>query len=192
LLYYVKTEAEAVEEVLWWLAEGVDISVLVRKTGHSEGTLTRWLNRMGEHSTRWHAVLFQDLSIVLIQMDELYAKVRGVEGARWLWLAIDPKSKALLALHLGLRRSEEAYILVHKPKKCLHSDCVPAFTTDGLGLFFRGGRSFRSLVPSPACPQGPLATRWASAPRSIGEAARTTPAYLYRHPDVVGQMQSLE
>jgi IS1 family transposase len=91
---------------------------------------------MGEHSARWHEVLFRDVSIALIQMDELYAKVRGVEEARWLWLAIDPKSKALLALHLGLRRSEDAYILVHKLKKCLHSDCVPAFTTDGLRSYF--------------------------------------------------------
>jgi transposase-like protein len=103
-LYYVKTTAEEVEEVLWWLAEGVDVSVLVRKTGHSEKTLTRWLNRMGEHSARWHEVLFRDLSMVLIQMDELYAKVRGVEEARWLWLAIDPKSKALLALHLQRKK----------------------------------------------------------------------------------------
>jgi len=33
-LYYIKSEAKEVEEVLWWLAEGVDLSVLVRKTGH--------------------------------------------------------------------------------------------------------------------------------------------------------------
>ena len=111
-LYYVKSEAKEVEEVLWWLAEGVDLSVLVRKTGHCERTLTTWLNRMGEHSARWHEVLFRNLSIVLIQMDELYAEVRGVEDARWLWLAIDPKSKALLALHLGPRRSDDAYTLV--------------------------------------------------------------------------------
>ncbi len=122
--------------------------VLVRKTGHCERTLTTWLNRMGEHSARWHKALFRDLSIALIQMDEWYAKVRGVEDARWLWLAIDPKSKALLALHLGLRRSEDAYTLVHKLKKCLHANGVPAFTTDGLRSYFYAvtahfGRWFR-------------------------------------------------
>lgn len=103
---------------------------------------------MGEHSARWHERLFQNLSITLIQMDELYAKVRGVEDARWLWLAIDPKSKALLALHLGLRRSDNAYTLVHKLKRCLHPGCVPAFTTDGLRSYFYAvtahfGRWFR-------------------------------------------------
>jgi IS1 family transposase len=36
-------------------------------------------------------------------MDELYAKVKDEEKARWLWLAIDPVSKALPALHLGGR-----------------------------------------------------------------------------------------
>jgi hypothetical protein len=44
--------------------------------------------------------------------------------------------QALLALHLGLRRSEDAYTLVHKLKRCLHTDCVPAFTTDGLRSYF--------------------------------------------------------
>lgn len=32
-LYYIKTEPEMIAEVLWWLAEGVDISVLVRRSG---------------------------------------------------------------------------------------------------------------------------------------------------------------
>lgn len=147
-LYYIKSEEKEFAEVLWWLAEGVDLSVLVRKTGHCESTLTTWLNRMGEHSARWHERLFQNLSITLIQMDELYAKVRGVEDARWLWLAIDPKCKALLALHLGLRRSDNGYTLVHKLKRCLHPGCVPAFTTDGLRSYFYAvtahfGRWFR-------------------------------------------------
>ena len=63
-------------------------------------------------------------------MDELYAKVRGVQDARWLWLAIDPKSKALLALHLGLRRIG----------RCLHlGSQVEEMFTHGLrpGLHYR-------------------------------------------------------
>ena len=33
-LYYLKTKPERVEMVLWFLAEGVDLTVLVRYTGH--------------------------------------------------------------------------------------------------------------------------------------------------------------
>ncbi len=51
-LYYAKTDPAAIAEALWWLAEGVDISVLVRKTGYHEETLTQWLNRAGVQSAR--------------------------------------------------------------------------------------------------------------------------------------------
>ena len=44
-LYYLKTAHDQVEIVLWLLAEGVDVSVLVRYTGHVDATLTRWLAR---------------------------------------------------------------------------------------------------------------------------------------------------
>ena len=46
-LYYIKTDHDRVEIVLWLLAEGVDVSVLVRYTGHVDATLTRWLLRAG-------------------------------------------------------------------------------------------------------------------------------------------------
>jgi transposase-like protein len=145
---YVKTATGEVEEVLWYLAEGVDISVLVRRTGHKEETLAQWLNRMGEHSTRLHDLLFRELELDLVQMDELYAKVRGTDETRWLWLAIDPVSKVLPALHLGGRRATDAYALVHDLKRRLCSTCIPAFTTDGLRAYFHAvtahfGRWFR-------------------------------------------------
>jgi len=114
----------------------VDVSVLERKTGYQEATLGKWLNRAGEHCARWHALTFRHLTFDLIQMDELYAKVKDADVARWLWLAIDPVSKALPALHLGGRRAEDAYSLVHELKRRLHPACVPAFTTDGLRAYF--------------------------------------------------------
>jgi transposase-like protein len=135
-LYYVKTATGEIEEVLWYRAEGVDISVLVRRTGPKEETLSQWLNRMGEHSARLHDLVFRELDLELVQMDELYAKVRGTDETRWLWLAIDPVSKALPALHLGGRRAVDAYALVHDLKRRLCATCVPAFTTDGLRTYF--------------------------------------------------------
>lgn len=44
-LYYVKMDPAVIADTLWWLAEGVDISVLVRKQGYHEETLAQWLNR---------------------------------------------------------------------------------------------------------------------------------------------------
>jgi IS1 family transposase/transposase-like protein len=135
-LYYLKTKTERVEMVLWFLVEGVDLSVMVRYTGHGDATLARWLNRMGEHSTGLHNVFFRNLVIALVQFDELYARVRTSEKARWLWLAIDPVSKALPALHLGGRTSADAYAVVHDFKERLNAECVPAATSDGLRSYF--------------------------------------------------------
>jgi transposase-like protein len=135
-LYYVKTATDEVGEVRWYLAEGVDISVLVRRPGHKEETLVQWLNRMGEHRTRLHDLIFRELDLDWVQMDELYVKVRGTDETRWLWLAIDPVSKALPALHLGGRRATDACALVHDLKQRLCATCVPAFTTYGMQAYF--------------------------------------------------------
>jgi hypothetical protein len=61
--------------VLWFLAEGVDVSVMVRFTGHGDATIARWLERMGRHSQTWHHRLFRDLVFTILQLDELYTRV---------------------------------------------------------------------------------------------------------------------
>ncbi|MBK9745830.1 MAG: IS1 family transposase [Chloroflexi bacterium] len=80
-LYYLKTDPKQVEFVLWFLAEGVDVSVLVRFTGHADATLARWLERMGSHSQAWHNLFFRNLVLTLVQMDELYTRIRTTASA---------------------------------------------------------------------------------------------------------------
>jgi transposase-like protein/IS1 family transposase len=74
-LYYLKTDLKQVEMVLWFLAEGVDVSVMVRFTGCGDATIARWLERMGRHSQTWHNRLFRDLVFTILQLDELYTRV---------------------------------------------------------------------------------------------------------------------
>ena len=135
-LYYLKTKPERVEMVVWFVAEGVDYAVMVRYTGHKDATIARWLERMGTHSMGLHNALFRGLVLKLVQLDELYAKVRDNEHARWLWLAIDPVSKVIPSLHLGGRKNEDAYAVSHDLKERLDPDCVPSFLTDGLWGYF--------------------------------------------------------
>ena len=110
--------------------------MLIRYTGHPDSTIARWLTRVGNHSQSLDNRYFRSLTFALIQMDELYAKVRNINKARWLWLAIDPVSKALPSLHVGSRQADSAYTLVHDLKLRLAHGCVPAFTTDGLRTYF--------------------------------------------------------
>jgi IS1 family transposase len=118
------------------LAEGCDISVLVRCSKHCEATLTRWLERAGKHSSRLHDRFFRDLVLIFVQMAELYCRVRR-SSKMWLWLATDPVTKILPSLPLGHRKNEDAMALTHDLKMRLKLDCIPAFTTDGLrGSFY--------------------------------------------------------
>jgi IS1 family transposase len=146
-LYRMKTDEGNIVLVLMLLAEGCDISVLVRCSKHCEATITRWLERAGKHSSLLHNHLFRDLILTFVQMDELYCRVRRT-GKMWLWLAIDPVTKILPSLHLGNRKNDDAMTLTHDLKLRLKSDCIPAFTTDGLRGYFYAitahfGRWFR-------------------------------------------------
>ena len=133
-LYYLKTAPDRIEMVLGLMAEGVDISVMVRYTGHADATVAHWLERMGAHSRHLHNCTFRGLVLTLVQLDELHAKVRS--GVRWLWLAIDPVTKIIPSLHLGGRKQEDAYALVHDLELRLAQGCVPAFTSDGYRPYF--------------------------------------------------------
>jgi len=134
-LYRLKTTEDRIVLVLMLLAEGCDISVLVRCSGHCEATITRWLERAGQHSVRLHNRFFYHLLPKLVQLDELYCRVR-TRGKLWLWLAIDPVTKILPSLHLGKRKNVDAMALLHDLKLRLHPDSIPAFTTDSLRGYF--------------------------------------------------------
>jgi transposase-like protein len=111
-LYYLKTHPDRIEMCLWLLAEGVDVSVLCpwqfalancfKKplsgfsfTGHVDATLTRWLTRAGTHSDHLHNLLFVQLNLTYLQVDELHAPVAGNRRKSWLWVAIEPVTKII-------------------------------------------------------------------------------------------------
>ncbi len=134
-LYRLKTDPEKVTLVLMLLANGCDLSGLVRCTPHAEATVTRWLARMGRHSQRLHGRFFQKLVFPLLPLDELHARVRR-EGVQWVWVALDPVTKVLPTLYLGPRTTEAAMQFVHQVAQVLTPNCLPAFTADGLRAYF--------------------------------------------------------
>jgi IS1 family transposase len=68
--------------------------------------------------------------------DELRTRLRSAKQALWLWLVIDPTTKLLPALHLGLRTQNMAHAVIHALRGLLASDCIPLFTSDGLNVYF--------------------------------------------------------
>ena len=54
----------------------------------------------------------------------------------WLWLVIDPRTKILPVLELGLRTQNMAHTVIHSLRRSLAPGCIPLFTSDGLNLYF--------------------------------------------------------
>src|SRR5262244_3572515 len=87
-----------------------------------------------------------DLRVRQVQLDELFALLSAVrDGAvseteaiarlercpQWVWVAMDPESKLLLALDVGDRTLAMAQRVVHQVAQVLAPDCAPLFLTDG-------------------------------------------------------------
>ena len=142
----------------------------------------------GQRTARAAQWLFRELTLSLVQMDELYAKVKDSEQACWLWLVIDPVTKVIPTLHLGGRKSIDAYAVAHDLKERLEPDCVPSVMTDGLWMYFYAltahfGHWFR--------PKRARTDHWQPderlASRAIGETNPATPPDVYGAADGVGQ-----
>ena len=97
--------------VMTAMSEGVDISAAGRIFGHHHTTITRWIERSGRHSERFHERLFyRALTIGHLQLDELVTKVKQDAERIWVWTAVAAQSKLILALHIGRRSS--AYSII--------------------------------------------------------------------------------
>jgi len=135
-LYRLKTPSSRVAEVLSALAEGLAVAAAVRVFGHSEGTITTWLTRAGEHSAMLHDHWFRNLILPHLQLDELRTRLRNRTHVLWLWVALDPLTKLIPVLHLGTRTQITAHAVVDELHQRLSAGCLPVFTSDGLNLYF--------------------------------------------------------
>jgi hypothetical protein len=65
------------------------------------------------------------------QMAEAQAVERPERSPHWVWAAVDPQSKLLLAVNVGEHTLAMAQCLVHQVVEVLALGCVPLFLTDG-------------------------------------------------------------
>ena len=131
----LKTPPARVGEVLSALAEGLDVAAAVRVFGHGEGTIARWQVRAARQAARLHDRLFRGLHLPYVQLDEIRTRLRSRRAVLWLWIALDPVTKLVPAVHLGPRTQASAHALIHALAARLRPGCVPLFTSDGLRLY---------------------------------------------------------
>jgi len=154
--YFLETQGtifhgkRVVPEKLVWavgaLAEGLGIRAVARVFEVDPNTVLHWLIEAADHAAAFSQYFLHDLRVTQVQLDELFALLSAVKAGevseteaiqrlsrspQWVWAAIDPVSKVLLALDVGDRTLAMAQRLVHQVVQVLAPDCVPLFLTDG-------------------------------------------------------------
>jgi transposase-like protein/IS1 family transposase len=123
------------------LCEGVSPRKVARIYEVDKDTVFGWLVEAALHSEAVIGYMVHNLHLSQVQMDELYALLKGMRGedegrsSCWVWVATDPLSKLLLAIEVGDRSLDMAQQLVHAVVGVLAPGVVPLFLTDQLAAY---------------------------------------------------------
>ena len=161
-IFYGKQAAvELMVRVLACLAEGLGIRATARVFEVDANTVLHWLIEAAEHLRAFSASFLCDLHVKQLQLDELYAVLSAVKDGeiteakaikrlsrspQWVWTAMDPESKLLLAIDVGERTLAMAQGVVHRVAQVLAPGCVPLFLTDLPPPISRMPLKIKSLV----------------------------------------------
>jgi hypothetical protein len=128
------------------LAEGLGIRAVARIFETDPKTVLSWLAEAAEHLEAFSRYHLRDVRAEHIQMDELFALLSAVKDGQvteskaikrlsrspqWVWVAMDPVSKLIVAWDVGPRTQAMGQRLVHQVTQVLAPDCAPLFFTDG-------------------------------------------------------------
>jgi IS1 family transposase len=132
--------------VIACLAEGLGIRGTARVFEVDPNTVLQWLVEAAEQLRAFSQHVLHDVRVGQVQLDELFALLSAVKegevseaeaierlerSPQWVWVAMDPESKLLLALDVGNRTLAMAQRVVHHVAQVLAPDCAPLFLTDG-------------------------------------------------------------
>src|SRR5713101_3393770 len=146
LFHGKRVSVDLIVHVIGCLAEGLGIRGTARVFEVDPNTVLGWLVEAADQLRAFSQYFLHDVHLTQVQLDELDAvlsalkegKVREDEAIErlsrsphWVWVAMDPKSKLLLAIDVGVRTLAMAQCVVHQVVQVLAPDCVPLFLTDG-------------------------------------------------------------
>src|SRR3989441_4474494 len=137
---------ELVVRVLACLAEGLGIRVTARVFEVDPNTVLHWLVEAAEQLRAFSCYFLCEVHVKQLQLDELYSVLSAVKNGEmreaeaihrlsrsphWVWTAIDPVTKLLLAIDGGPRTLAMAQCVVHQVARLLAQGCMPLFLMDG-------------------------------------------------------------
>src|SRR5712691_4081515 len=146
LLHGKRASVELIVRVIACLAEGLGIRGTARVFEVDPNTVLQWLVEAAEQLQTFSRHVLHDVRVQQVQLDELFALLSAVkDGAvsetealarlerspQWVWVAMDPESKVVLAIDMGKRTLALAQRVVHQVMQVLAPDGAPLFLTDG-------------------------------------------------------------
>jgi transposase-like protein/IS1 family transposase len=143
-------------EVLVWavtaVAEGLGIRAVARVFALDPNTILQWLVEVADQATAVSRHFLHDVQGTQVQLDELFAVLSAVKAGEvseeaalprlsrspcWVWVALDPVTKLVLAIEVGERTLAMAQCLVHQVVQVVAPGCVPLFLIDGFKEYLR-------------------------------------------------------
>jgi IS1 family transposase len=128
------------------MVQGLGIRGTARVFEVDPNTVLQWLVEAAEQLRAFSQHFLHDVRVQQVQLDELFALLSAVKDGKvseaeaierlerspqWVWVAMDPESKVLLAIDVGDRTLAMAQHVVHQVAQVLAPDCAPLFLTDG-------------------------------------------------------------
>jgi IS1 family transposase len=161
------------------MVQGLGIRGTARVFEIDPNTVLQWLVEAAEQLQVLSRHVLHDVRVRQVQLDELFALLSAVKegeiseaeaierlerAPRWVWVAMDPESKLLLAIDVGDRTLAMAQRVVHQVAQVLAPDCAPLFLTDG----------FREYLTALLTHYG----QWVQLPRRQATGPRPKPRWM--------------
>jgi len=146
LFHGKRASVELIVRVIACRAEGLGIRGTARVFEVDPNTVLQWLIEAAEQLQAFSRYGLHDVHVKQVQLDELFALLSAVQDGQvseteaiarlersphWVWVAMDPESKLLLAIDVGDRTLAMAQRFVHHVAQVLAPACAPLFLTDG-------------------------------------------------------------
>ena len=126
------------------MVQGLGLRGTARVFEVDPNTVLQWLVEAAGHLQAFSRHFLHDMHVNQVQLDELFALLSSVKDGevsvadavkrlervpQWVWVAMDPESKLLLAIDVGDRTLAMAQRVVHQVVQVLAPDCAPLFLT---------------------------------------------------------------
>ena len=141
LFHGKRVAVELIVRVIACLAEGLGIRGTARVFEVDPNTVLQWLVAAAEQLQAFSRHVLHDVRVRQVQLDELFALLSAVKDGevsaaeaidrlertpQWVWVAMDPESKLVLAIDVGERTLAMAQRVVHHVAQVLAPGLCPA------------------------------------------------------------------